>query len=201
MLYRIKQILNGRKRKEELVAYGYFDRKIRNTINDLDHQVFMEWQRIQEEENARGTMKTGMATQRILVMFGDMTIVALKENLQLIKEFQDEMKVTLDKGQLEVIGLKHAELFSFSYLKQIENYYKPMIESMFDSSNMTNQSLIDNTYNKIRNIAKDYVADLKVKNVLKKDEPSVKNQKRMFTLAIISLIITNIITLFVKLHK
>ncbi|MGE8019352.1 hypothetical protein ACQKOM_10590 [Peribacillus frigoritolerans] len=201
MLYKIKQILNGRKRKEELAAYGYFDRKIRNTINDLDHQVFMEWQRLQEEENARGTMQSGMAMQRILVMFGDMTIAALKENLKLIKEFQDEMKVTLGKGQLEVIGLKHAELFSFSYLKQIENYYKPMIESMFDSSNITNQLLIDNTYNKIRNIAKDYVADLKVKNVLKKDEPSVKNQKRMFTLAIISLIITNIITLFVKLHK
>lgn len=200
-MYRLRKILYSRKRREELKTHGYFDRKIRKTLNELEHEVFLQIQRIKEEESAKGMLQSGMAMQKVLNILGDTIITALKSNLVLIKEFQDEMKITLDKSQLEVIGLKHAELFSSFYIKCTENYYKPLVEDMFPSTpNITNQVLIDSIYNKIRNTAKDYTEDMKVKNALRKDEPSVKNQKRMFILAIVSFVITSIITL-VKLHR
>jgi hypothetical protein len=126
-----RKLLYTKKRKEELVSIDYFNRKIRNTLNDLEPVIFQELQKIQEAEHETGLV-SGRALHNLLTMFADKTISALMDNLSLIKELQDEKKFTFNKEQLDLIGQKHAELFSSYFMQIVDRYRKFCLSSSVD---------------------------------------------------------------------
>ncbi|MEK5173214.1 hypothetical protein NST63_08475 [Heyndrickxia sp. FSL W8-0496] len=171
----------------------YFSRKINNSLNELSTEIFFEMRRVTEEASSRGMMQSGMFIVNLLDTITNNTINSCKEKLQLIDEFQEYMRITLSTDQLNNIENKFIDSYTSFFMQMVEIEYKNEISKILgdlESINMTSEAKINNSFNKIRALIIDKVEDVRVKNKLQKEEPSVRLAKNSNSIAFLALVVS-----------
>lgn len=187
------------RRNNDKVIMDYFERKIRNTLNELDSTIYKEQQRIVEEQNARGLLSSGMTAGAILQMINDKNISSCEKTIELIEFFQAEGNIILNDKQLDEIAELYTSYYTENYMNEIEKVYFTSIRRYIGGDvgrNIANNTIVENTPKAIQRFINEKISDIKTFNKISKDEPSVKVAKRAQLISIISLTITAIIGYF-----
>lgn len=175
----------------------FFAKKLYTEMNELDVTIFQEIQKVKEEANNRGVLHSGMTLNGIADAIINNTFSSCKKKLNLIDEFQDYMKFNIPESYLAEIG----EIYSFHYVpfltNKVEKTYVDHAKGLFGDSfeSVTNQLKLNNSIQNLKLVIGNKIDDVKIKNRLKKDEPSVRLAKYSNAISLIAIIIA-IVSLF-----
>lgn len=181
---------------QDTIIRDYFNRKVRSILNDLAPIVYQEQQKIAEEHNSRGVLSSGMVAGAILEMIRENILNSCREALKLIDLFQREKNVEFTDDQLNIIKEIYQSYYNDCFLSMIEKVYFANVKRYIGeemAKSIASQIITNNTTNMIFNLVNDKVEDIKVHNLVQRDEPSVEYAKKAYSLSIFALIIPSVI--------
>ncbi|MGN7942984.1 hypothetical protein [Virgibacillus sp. 6R] len=188
----------GEKRKKDINQY--FVKKLYDELNILDASIYQEIRKVKDEANTRGLLKSGMTLNSIWDAIINNTIISCKEKLNLIDEFQDYVNFKISEKQIAEIE----EIFLTHYVpflkNKLEKTYVNQAKEVFGDSdlNIIEQHKIQTSIQNIKILIQNKMEDVKIKNRLQKDPPSVRLSKYSTLISFTALIVA-IISLFVKM--
>lgn len=204
----MKNIKRGetvKKRKKKEITQ-YFERKIRDELNVLDVTILRDIRIVKEKASAKGVLRSGETLGSIEEAIINNVIDSCTAKLQIIDDFQDYMRFNISEEQLNEIEHIYTSYYVPFAENKIERTYLEEAKALFGDSelNIVERYKLDNLIQKLNIMIQNKIEDVKIKNRLQKDEPSVRLSKYSNTISLISLIvaiISVIITSFLSIFR
>ncbi|OAS85093.1 hypothetical protein [Metabacillus litoralis] len=182
-------------RKKADLIVPYFEDNLKRIEGELAKEIFVHTQKVVEEANSRGVLQSGMTISGMLKVLEDKVNTQLHDSLSLIEEFQNKMNIKINDDDLDLISATYSKFFTTFYYNQYnqigekaKNYVGGNL-----SENITNSVVLNSLINNINRLIDYQIKEIKIKNAVKQDEPSIIIAKKSLRNSRIAIIISFIV--------
>jgi hypothetical protein len=192
------------KNKRKLII-KYFNNNLIAIEDELNKSTYKKIQKVIADTNSRGLLSSGATISGMVKVLNDEVFLKLDSSLTLLNELQKSMNIKMKDSLLEEISQMYSAFFKSYYINQ---YSKNIKESAIRyvgetlADNVTNDVTMNISLENIDRTIRKEIEELKIKNRVKQDDPSLRVSKKALLNSRIALcvsIIATAFTIFMKL--
>ncbi|WP_226536439.1 hypothetical protein [Fictibacillus halophilus] len=184
-------------KKENALIISYFKNKLSMIEMELNKTIYERIANVIEDANSRGLLSSGMTIGGMVKVLSDEVFFQVINSIKMIDEFQSKMNLKLENESLDEIGNLFSEFFTTYYVNQYSTNITEKAKRFIGenlANNITNNVAMGNTVNNIIRTINKEVNEIKIKNKVKKDEPSIRIAKKSLMNSRLALFVSIIAT-------
>jgi hypothetical protein len=190
------------KKKEIPLTLLYFEDHLKELGTGLTKTIFKNAEIIIETANSKGTLQSGMTISTLTNNLNEEIESQLKTALSEIESHQDDMNLKISDATLDEISKKYSDFFVSVYQVGCNNIEKLVLRHVGVNigENVTNSVNMNTTISRISRQIEAKIKEVKLKNKVKKDAPSIIVSKKALTTSRIALMVS-IIAVGIAFYK